>query len=89
MQAKDFTKTFIKKERLVEAENTKSFATIVVRPVAYDRTRVFVRCPYCGDIHIHGISDNAERFGWRGSDCGGKDYMVDFLEPLIKRERRE
>lgn len=46
-----------------------------------------LRCPYCGDNHIHGsniLRDDEMKigmtFGARSADCGGRDYYLTCIE---------
>ena len=38
--------------------------TAIVFPLAADNVRVFVICPFCKEIHVHGHGE-----GYRSSDC--------------------
>jgi phage FluMu protein Com len=38
---------------------------------------VKVKCPYCKDIHSHGIAKNTnEKLHHRGADCGSGSYYI-------------
>lgn len=39
-------------------------------------TIVKVACPYCKDIHTHGITDTQSSIHHRGADCGKGAYYV-------------
>lgn len=41
-----------------------------VYPIATSRTRVYIVCPHCGCIHVHGNSLTYEYIGHRKSHCG-------------------
>ena len=41
-----------------------------VYPIATSRTRVYIVCPHCGCIHVHGNSPTHGYIGHRGSHYG-------------------
>lgn len=43
---------------------------------------IFIICPWCGNIHIHGISKSLDDPGWRTPHCG----RLDFKDYYIKKE---
>lgn len=45
-----------------------------VYPVAQDKTRVYIVCPYCGRIHIHGAG-GGDYEGHRVEHCNGYSHI--------------
>lgn len=60
-----FGKIVIAHDPLSEQVSEKEF---VVTPVAMHGQSLYVVCPFCGDIHVHGACDGAYS-GGRNPDC--------------------
>ena len=48
-----------------------------VYPIATSRTQVYIVCPHCGCIHVHGNSLAHGYIGHRGSHCGSPFHPRD------------
>lgn len=47
----------------------------MINPVALTENNVFVVCPYCGKIHVHGLCGGSYA-GIRTVDCGNGIYSI-------------
>lgn len=52
----------------------------IVNPVAMMNGKVFVVCPFCGQIHSHGVGDGSYS-GGRTTDCKGGSGAY-FIKPI-------
>lgn len=47
-----------------------------VHPIALDKAHVFIVCPYCGHIHLHGAG-GGDYEGHRVEHCNGHSHLKD------------
>lgn len=60
------------------SETLSSTPVALVRDVVPARTTrsVYVDCPHCGGIHVHGWPYGETEVGFRAAHCGRGDYLV-------------
>lgn len=75
-----------RRQRVAEDSRTVTVDGVQhITPVFASDTNVFIICPYCGGIHIHGNVRGSDYSGHRAPHCMGtsiqvKDYFIGRVE---------
>lgn len=82
-QFKEGQKILVKDNRTVQEGDR-----FIVRPVAVTESQLYVVCPLCGEVHVHGLGKSSEYkgvlpsgdfCGSRVSHCHDGDYEINLV----------
>ena len=69
----------LKKNKVIDLMSKKVNGEWKVSPVLLTKKNIYVVCPYCGKIHVHGLCGGSYA-GIRTADCGNGIYYIDCVK---------
>jgi hypothetical protein len=60
-----------KDQIITDSETEEKDGVLIVHPISVTRNQVYIVCPYCHKIHVHGRNKKAigEEYGYRRPHC--------------------